>query len=526
MKVRYTYRIRPGAQALSVLMSHWNSAKYVWNACVERHKKHQPWLTCKDLTHMRATLTNTEGEHWLRESSAVVQQQAIRDFRQAKSKSRNFKSAKTSLPSMNYVQNAFSLKDDPATGKPVLVLAGGARIPVAWSRELPSTPSSARVYRDSLGHWYASFVVEIDKPEPLPETGKSIGIDWGVSRVATTTDPAYDLPHAEHGQKAASDLARLQRQMSRRQPKPGQSSSRGYKEAKLQVAKLHKKIARRRQYDSRMWARKIVLEHDVIAIEDFRPRFLSQTRMARKAADAAITAAKNTLVEYGLRAGREVVMVKPAYTTMTCSKCHARAKQRLPLSMRTFVCQSCGYVADRDENAARNVLATAGFNRAGVEAVRQETGTPRGALSCTLSQESPTLVKGRNQQQIKAWVAAYYKAYGCWPAQLETRVALRCSIDRAVIAIKEAKNDLANGAEQRFAKALAIYAGFSSLGDAFTHIDTLTEKPVSRQRKNDLRALVTILTGTAPSYSLTSEELRDIIHANTKPTPITNTEEE
>ena len=90
----------------------------------------------------------------------------------------------------------------------------------------------------------------------------------------------------------------------------------------------------------------------------------------------------------------------------------------------------------------------------------------------------------------------------------------------------EHKNDLANGAEQRFAKALAIYAGFSSLGDAFTHIDTLTEKPVSGQRKNDLRALVTILTGTAPSYSLTSEELRDIIRANTKPTPITNTEEE
>lgn len=129
-------------------------------------------------------------------------------------------------------------------------------------------------------------------------------------------------------------------------------------------------------------------------------------------------------------------------------------------------------------------------------------------------------------QQIKAWVLAYYKTNGYWPTQRETRVALRCSIDRAVIAIKEAKNDLANGTEQVLSKALAAYAGFSSLGDAFTHIDTLIEKPVSGQRKNDLRALVTILTGAAPSYSLTSEELRDIIRANTKPTPITNTEEE
>ena len=129
-------------------------------------------------------------------------------------------------------------------------------------------------------------------------------------------------------------------------------------------------------------------------------------------------------------------------------------------------------------------------------------------------------------QQIKAWVLAYYKANGYWPTQRETRVALRCSIDRAVIAIKEAKNDLANGAEQVLSKALAAYAGFSSPEDAFMHIGTLTDKPVSGQRKSDLRALVTILTGSAPSYSLTSEELRGIIRANTKPTPITNTEEE
>lgn len=356
-------------------MSHWNGARYVWNACVERHKKQQPWLTDKDLTHLRATLVNDRGEHWLRATSVVVQQQVIRDFRQAKSRNRRFKSPKTTRPSMNYTMRGFSLKDDPATGKQVLALAGGARIPVVWSRELPAAPTSVRVYKDALGHWYASFVVTIDDPEPLPETGRSIGIDWGVSQVATTTNPAYDLPHAEHGRKTASKLARVQRQMARLKPKPGQPSSRGYQAAKLRAAKLHKKVARQRQHDARMWARGVVRDHDLIAIEDFRPKFLHRTRMARKAADAAITAAKNTLIEYGQRAGREVVMVKPGYTTMTCSRCHARAKQRLPLSMRTFVCQSCGYAADRDVNAARNILATAGFNRAGAEAVRQETGT-------------------------------------------------------------------------------------------------------------------------------------------------------
>lgn len=95
-----------------------------------------------------------------------------------------------------------------------------------WSRELPSRPSSVRVYRDSLGHWYASFVVATSA-EVLPATGAVIGIDWGVAETATTTSDAHDLPHAEFGSRAAQRLARYQRQMARRKPKHGQPSSRG-----------------------------------------------------------------------------------------------------------------------------------------------------------------------------------------------------------------------------------------------------------------------------------------------------------
>jgi putative transposase len=41
-------------------------------------------------------------------------------------------------------------------------------------------------------------------------------VDWGVSETATTTDPDFDLPHAQHGKRAASRLAHYQRQMARR----------------------------------------------------------------------------------------------------------------------------------------------------------------------------------------------------------------------------------------------------------------------------------------------------------------------
>jgi len=92
--------------------------------------------------------------------------------------------------------------------------------------------------------------------------------------------------------------------------------------------------------------------------------------MARKSADGAIGATKATLIEYAQRAGRNVVLVPPAYTTMTCSGCGAKAKSRLLLSERVFVCESCGVIQDRDRNAARVMLDRAGLNPAGAEAVR------------------------------------------------------------------------------------------------------------------------------------------------------------
>ncbi len=178
--------------------------------------------------------------------------------------------------------------------------------------------------------------------EPLPETGRVIGIDWGVKETATTTGDAYDLPHPEHGRKAASRLARYQRMMARRRPTRGQAESKGYRQAKRKAAKAYKKAARQRQDTARKWAKKVVIDHDEIAVEDFRPKFLARTTTARKAADAAIGATKQALIEMGRKHGRAVHLIHPAHTTMDCAPCGARAKHALPLGERTYTCTACG----------------------------------------------------------------------------------------------------------------------------------------------------------------------------------------
>ncbi|MFD7506125.1 RNA-guided endonuclease InsQ/TnpB family protein [Streptomyces sp. NPDC059850] len=286
---RWTYRLRVSAGARAVLEAEWGRCRWVWNECVARSKRaHQGGERCGPAALDKMLTEARRITPWLREGSSVPQQQVVRDF------------------------GRFRARED---GR--LHLAGGIVVTVVWSRELPAEPSSVRVYRDSVGHWYASFVVPA-QVEPLPRTGLVLGVDWGVRETATTTSDAHDLPHAEHGRKAAAMLGRYQRMMARRRAPKGTPQSKGYRAAKRQAAKLHQKIARQRQDTARKWAKRL----------------------------------------------------HPAHTTMDCARCGARTKHALPLSERTYTCVACGVISPRDKNSARVMLVRAGLNPAGAEGVR------------------------------------------------------------------------------------------------------------------------------------------------------------
>ncbi|MEV0081643.1 transposase [Saccharopolyspora sp. NPDC050642] len=198
----------------------------------------------------------------------------------------------------------------------------------------------------------------------------------GVKETATTTSDDHDLPHVQHGKNAAAKLARYQRMMARRRAPRGKAQTKGYRKAQRQAAKAHKKIARQRQDTARTWAKRVVTDHDAIAVEDFRPKFLAKTTMARKAADAAITATKNELIMMGRKHGRRVVLVDPKNTTKDCAKCGARTKHALPLSECTYTCTACGHASPRDKNSAHVMLV-----RAGLYPVGDESGRPPGSQS-------------------------------------------------------------------------------------------------------------------------------------------------
>ncbi len=390
--VRYTYRLRPGTHAQRALETEWHRCRFLWNEAVHQQKSRRKPTFAK----LGKLLTETRRRNaWLREGSQVAQQQTLRSYAHAldhsftvKRRGRpQFKARKKTRVSLEYTTRGFTIRDDR------LFLAKGVSVAVVWSRDLPSEPTSVRVYQDSLGHWYASFVVR-RAIAPIPPTSGGIGIDWGVTVTATATDSGFDLPNLGHRKRCSAELATAQRKMARRRRSKGCSPSSGYRRAKHDAAKLAAKASRQTAHDSRVWAKRVVHAHELIAVEDFKPTFLAKSTMARKAADAAIGAAKRELVQRGSRAGRKVVMVQPAYTTMTCSRCFARTKQRLELAQRTFLCPCCGYTDRRDRNAAKVVLAVAERGHTRVDDVRHLQPSFESVCRCDLSVKSPDFNRG------------------------------------------------------------------------------------------------------------------------------------
>lgn len=392
MKVRYTYRLRPGKQAEQYLLAEWDACRYVWNQMVEesqrRHENGQtlgPNEASKYLTYLRHTVKDENGVFWLAEYSSVPQQQIVRGFSSSRKKALldrknkkhirsglpRYKSRRYAQPTLNYVGRAFGLVE--VSGVLRLKLTKGVTIPVVWSRELPSSPTSVRVYRKSNGKWFAAFVIEIEPECNMSHTGSAVGIDWGVRETATTVtvdsqgevkeSKDLDMPFGAYERKYEKQLAEVQRCMARRYQKGKRLSeqSRGYKKALRQYRELKRRSTAQRKDAANKWAVKVCRNSDAIASEDFKPKFLSRTTMARKAQDAAIGQLIETLEWQAVKRGRRFVKVNPAYTTQDCSNCGARAKHRLGLQDRVYRCEHCGFVLDRDRNSAINMLIGAGF---------------------------------------------------------------------------------------------------------------------------------------------------------------------
>jgi putative transposase len=121
------------------------------------------------------------------------------------------------------------------------------------------------------------------------------------------------------------------------------------------VARVHERIAWRRNDFAHQHSRRIVARFDLIAVEDLSVNRMVHTHCLAKSIQAAAWSQFAALIAYKAAwAGRQYVAVNPAYTSQDCSQCGQR--QKLSRSDRIYTCPCCGVVLDRDYNASVNIL--------------------------------------------------------------------------------------------------------------------------------------------------------------------------
>jgi putative transposase len=275
--------------------------------------------------------------------------------------------------SITYSQSGFELNN--TSGRPVLTLSKIGDIPLVYHREIPDDAMIKEVVvkQEPTGEWFGILGIETgsDAP-PKPETPEEcVGIDVGILKYVHDSDgTAVERPDLSEERER---FEREQRKLSRKE-----HGSANYRKQQRIVAQRHADLKRKRRDFLHKLSNYYAREYDLVAVEDLDAKALMELPSNSRNRAAASWGTFLRMVEYKCeREGTHFVAVDPAGTTKECSECGVETEK--PLWVREHSCPSCGFVADRDLNAAYNIRAH-GLDHGGVGVVHSELPPAETAL--------------------------------------------------------------------------------------------------------------------------------------------------
>ncbi|MCT7951885.1 transposase [Ancylothrix sp. C2] len=207
-----------------------------------------------------------------------------------------------------------------------------------------------RLIRRADGY-YVQFLISVDTKVETQPTGKTIGLDVGLKEFYTDSN-GHNEPSPKFYRLGEKQLKLRQRRVSRK--KKGSANRR---KAVNRLGRVHLNISRQREEHAKRVARCVIRSNDLVAYEDLRIKNLVKNHcLAKSINDAGWYQFRKWLEYFGRKFGKITVGVNPAYTSQECSNCGVVVKKSL--SVRTHVCE-CGFILDRDWNAAINILKLA-----------------------------------------------------------------------------------------------------------------------------------------------------------------------
>jgi putative transposase len=207
---------------------------------------------------------------------------------------------------------------------------------------------------EKAGRWFVSVQVEEEVTDPVTASGKVLGVDLGIKTLATTSEAdAFENPKALR--KNLKKLARLGRRHSRKK-----KGSKNRKKGCRKLARMHARIARIRANALHQATSAIAkTKPRVIVLEDLNVKGMMKNRkLSRAVGDVGMYEFKRQITYKAEKYGSTVNTVSRWFSSSKTCSCCGWVDEDQDLSDRTFICEKCGIVLDRDYNAALNLAQT------------------------------------------------------------------------------------------------------------------------------------------------------------------------
>lgn len=390
VKRAFKYRFYPTGEQAAELSRTFGCVRKVYNMALAART--EAWARQERVNYNRtsAMLTawkKTEELAFLNDVSSVPLQQTLRHLQTAftnffskRARYPRFKSRKKSRKSAEYTTSAFRFRDGRLT-----LAKMTEPLDIVWSRPLPkgASPSTVTVSQDAAGRWFVSMLCEDPSVKSLPVNGNAVGIDVGLEHLLTLSS-GEKITNPRHERKDRARLALAQRRLARKAKGDGANR----RKARQKAAKIYARIADRRRDGLHKLTTRLVRENQTLVIEDLTVRNMVRNHtLARAISDASWSEFRSLLEYKAAWYGRDVIAVDRFFpSSRLCSHC-GTLQDGMPLHVRTWTCDSCGTIHDRDVNAAKNLLAAGLAVSACGAGVRPQRSTPGGQPAT--KQETP-----------------------------------------------------------------------------------------------------------------------------------------
>lgn len=363
----YSFRLYPNSDQASLINNTIGSSRFVYNyflkLWIDAYENTNEKLNYYKCASMLTELKRKDSHSWLKVVDSIALQTSLsfltdafdRFFKGQNGypKTKRKAASKQSYTTKN-VSNSIRINNNTVR----LPKLGWVKF--AKSREVEGRIMNATITKSPSGRYYISILAEVDI-DMLPETGRSVGIDLGISDFAILSDNSrYD--NHRFTQKMAQKLKREQRKLDKRKRMAKAKNielhkAKNYQKQKIKVAKLHERVKHQRKDFLDKLSTDIVKNHDVIAIENLNVKgMLRNKKLAKHISDVSWSQFVSMLKYKAEWYGRTIIEVDPWYpSSQICSNCHENTGKKT-LDIRTWTCPRCHATHDRDVNASINIL--------------------------------------------------------------------------------------------------------------------------------------------------------------------------